>query len=76
MKELEELAGRKGFYLTVLDENDKDFARKMPSETKDADKLQGSKFVLEDVDDEEAEFAYFKTEIALRAFLEAFSDKG
>jgi hypothetical protein len=35
----------------------------------------GSKYVLQDAEDEDADYVYFKTELGLRRFLERFSDK-
>jgi hypothetical protein len=60
-EELEVLAVRKGFYLTILEDTDvADFV--------------GSKFVLEDAEDDDADYVYFKTELGLRRFLERFPD--
>jgi len=61
-EELEVLAIRKGFYLSILEDRDVvDFV--------------GSKYVLQDAEDEDADYVYFKTELGLRRFLERFSDK-
>ena len=61
-EELEALAIRKGFYLSILEDRDVvDFV--------------GSKYVLQDAEDEDADYVYFKTELGLRRFLERFSDK-
>ena len=61
-EELEALAIRKGFYLSILEDSDViDFV--------------GSKYVLEDAEDEDADYVCFKTELGVRRFLEAFRDK-
>jgi hypothetical protein len=67
--ELEKLAEQKGFFLTITDDKDK-----VDIGGDDMEQLKKAKYVLEDKDDEEAEFAYFQTELALRRFLEGFPD--
>jgi hypothetical protein len=67
--DLEKLAERKGFFLTKVEEGDKVYVG-----GNDAELLKKAKYVLEDKDDEEAEFAYFQTELALRRFLDGFPD--
>jgi hypothetical protein len=61
LKELEECAKRKGFLLTVLEEGE-------------LANFEGSKYVLEATEDGDAESASFKTETALREFLEGIPD--
>jgi hypothetical protein len=62
LKELEEAAKRKGFLLTVLEEGE------------GIANFEGGKYVLEATEDGDAESASFKTETALRGFLESFPD--
>jgi hypothetical protein len=67
--DLEKLAERKGFFLTRIEEGDI-----VDVGGSDEPLLNKAKYVLEDKDDEEAEFAYFQTEFALRRFLDGFPD--
>jgi hypothetical protein len=62
LKELEEFANRKGFLLTVLEEGER------------IANFEGGKYILEASEDGDAESASFKTETALRRFLEGFPD--
>jgi hypothetical protein len=62
LKELEEFANRKGFLLTVLEEGER------------ITNFEGGQYVLEATEDGDAESASFKTETALRQFLEGFPD--
>ena len=62
LKELEEFAKRKGFLLTVLEEGER------------IANFEGGKYVLEATEDGDAECASFKTETALRRFLEGLPD--
>jgi hypothetical protein len=73
IKELEALAERKGFYLTELNEDDKANVIKTWD---DAEDVLRARYLLEDIEDEKAEIAYFKTEQGLRTFLGRFPDKG
>jgi hypothetical protein len=61
LKELEEFANRKGFLLTA-------------EEGEGTANVEGGKYVLEATEDGDAESASFKTETALRQFLEGFPD--
>ena len=61
LKELEEFANRKGFLLTV-------------EEGEGTANFGEGKYVLEATEDGDAESASFKTETALRQFLEGFPD--
>ena len=61
LKELEEFANRKGFLLTV-------------EEGEGTANFERGKYVLEATEDGDAESASFKTETALRRFLEGFPD--
>ena len=61
LKELEEFANRKGFLLTV-------------EEGEGTANFEGGKYVLEATEDGDAESATFKTETALKQFLEGFPD--
>ena len=62
LKGLEEFAKRKGFLLTILEEGE------------GIANFEGGKYVLEATEDGDAESASFKTETALRRFLEGFPD--
>ena len=62
LKELEEFANRKGFLLTVLEEGE------------GIANFEGEKYVLEATEDGDSESASFKTETALRRFLDGFPD--
>lgn len=62
LKGLEEFANQKGFLLTVLEE-DEGIAN-----------FGGGKYVLEATEDGDGESASFKTETALKQFLEGFPD--
>ena len=62
LSNLEEFAKRKGFLLTVQEEGE------------GIANLAGGKYVLEATEDGDAETASFKTETALRRFLEGLPD--
>ena len=62
LSNLEEFAKRKGFLLTVQEEGEG-----IPN-------FAGGKYVVEATEDGDAETASFKTETALRRFLEGFPD--
>ena len=71
INELEDLAARNGFYLSELTDIDRAIAKRLDG----AEELWNARFVLEDMEDDEADYACFKTEVGMRAFLTAFPDK-